>query len=336
MKSHQGGTHEPGLRRAGAGEDEPTHAEFAALVARVAALEAAPAGGGAGGKLYRTLVVRGLDATGGDVDPGSEGALEESGLTLAGWRIVSAARWQNSDGIGGVYNHGWVGGIDIFYNPVGSSGVVTFKGGNDYTAYTYLLLLQSPGEQPSPSQASDLAGALEQFRTDLHSDAGGKGLSMVGMWSGLLPVDDPQFVAANGVQLIGALAHSAHDTAAAAASELQAFLAPLLTALTDADLVTDVNHSLYVVYAGVLTADRTVTLSPDDATTGFRVCVAFKAGPPGVGTSFGGTVAVVNGGPAAGTLFTLGAPPFDGRPYAAFFRFNGTDYELVDHYRLEG
>jgi hypothetical protein len=149
-------------------------------------------------------------------------------------------------------------------------------------------------------------------------------------------VDDPQFVAANGVQLIGALAHSAHDTAAAAASELQAFLAPLLTALTDADLVTDVNHSLYVVYAGVLTADRTVTLSPDDATTGFRVCVAFKAGPPGVGTSFGGTVAVVNGGPAAGTLFTLGAPPFDGRPYAAFFRFNGTDYELVDHYRLEG
>jgi hypothetical protein len=336
MKSHQGGTHEPGLRRAGAGEDEPTHAEFAALVARVAALEASPPGGGAGGKLYRFLFIQGADATSGDVAIGSDGALEESGLTLEGWRIVNAVRLQITDGISGGHNHGWVGGIDIFYNPIGSSGQVTFKAGNDYSPYVYLLLFQSPGEQVSPSQASDLAAALELFRNDLHSDAGGKGLSMVGMWSGLLPVDDPQFVAANGVQLIGALAHSAHDTAAAAASELQSYLAPNLTALTDADLVTDINHSLYVVYTGVLTADRMVTLSPDDATPGFRVCVAFKYGPPGEGSSFGFNVAVVNGGPAAGTLFTLGAPPFDGRAYAAFFRFNGTDYELVDHYRLEG
>jgi hypothetical protein len=143
VKDSSHGTHQPGLRRAG--EGEPTEDEFKALVARVAALEAAAPAPAAGSRKYWIRWFQGVDASAGDASPGSV-----ADVPPGTWNIVNVLRFRISDGLAGLQNPApedatFPTGIDSFIHPIVSDhgGALTFVGGNDYSLYYFLVLLES-------------------------------------------------------------------------------------------------------------------------------------------------------------------------------------------------
>lgn len=96
--------------------------------------------------------------------------------------------------------------------------------------------------------------------------------------------------------------------------------------LTDADATKTVAQgSQFTLLAGVLTANRTITLSTSGATEGQVIRVVRT-------TASSRTLAVVNGGAGAGTLYTFPAA----QRRVADFVFDGTNWALSGHAEIGG